>query len=114
MRLLWHCWTRALISTTLLWPARLATSTNFKSSPSSVFLLDMNYEEETKSKGEVILGLLPVSSKIIFLETRNMKLQREDVEHLIEVSTKGALDIFDRMKDFLRKSFEQRLALQLV
>jgi hypothetical protein len=72
----------------------------------------MNYEEESKSKGEVTIGYLATSKKIIYIETKNFKLQRPDFDSLVQASMKNSSAIHESMKTFLYQSFKERVQLQ--
>jgi len=72
----------------------------------------MNYDEESKSKGEVTIGFLPTSKKIIYIETKNFKLQRHDFDGLVQASMQNSYAIHESMKAFLYQSFKNRVKLQ--
>lgn len=75
-------------------------------------LIDMNYIEENKSKGEVIVGYLPKLEKLIYIETKNVKLQLEDVDRLIDACMEGMRKTEGILRKCLLESFKEKVALQ--
>lgn len=72
----------------------------------------MSYIEEVNSKGELTIGILPKSEKLIYIETKNIKLQGEDLDKLLETCKFGAKTIENQLRRCLKESFEEKIRLQ--
>ncbi len=72
----------------------------------------MSYIEEVSSKGELTVGILPKSEKLIYIETKNIKLQGEDLDKLLETCKYGAKIIEKQLRRCLKESFEEKIRLQ--
>lgn len=75
-------------------------------------LVDMNHIEENKSKGEVIIGYLPKLEKLIYTETKNVKLQLEDIDRLVSACMESTKKTEIIMRKCLLESFKEKVALQ--
>lgn len=75
-------------------------------------LIDMNYLEENKSKGEVIIGYLPKFEKLIYIETKNVKLQIADIDRLVDACMDGMRRTEGILRRCLLESFKEKVALQ--
>ena len=77
-----------------------------------VNLIDKNQEEDMKNTADLVIGFLPKLDKVVFMETKNFKLPRNEAILLVKTCIESTKDICELMNETIEKSFREKLELQ--
>lgn len=86
--------------------------TSFRKYRFQVFLKDKNQDEELKNGSDLILGYLPNLKKIVYLETKNMRLNKEDLIRLVDSCVQNCSETNCLINETIERVFVEKAELQ--
>ena len=64
------------------------------------------------ARAKIVMGYLPTMKKIIYMESIDTKIQYKDLICLTDSALEKINDIFNKLKRFFYRNFEEKVILQ--
>ena len=72
-------------------------------------LLDLNYQEEVRSRGMLIISYLPKSNEISFMELSKSKISKKDFKEVMDLALEGCKKVYEIFKKGIYDSVKKQI-----